>query len=111
MLSVVHHIIRGTTAGGLHRVVDVTTEHRKVLGESVSILGQETGLDALHEILEAVGHGFLLLHRLAGDDVVTQFVEVLLIQQYEAQQGARHGPLVPAVLKHDDVKYSGEHLL
>jgi len=48
MLSVVHHVIDGggvggggAAGGGLHGVVDVSPEHRQVLGESVSVFGQQ----------------------------------------------------------------------
>lgn len=35
----------------------------------------------------------------------------LLIEQDETQERTGHGPLTPAVLKHDYVHYRGEHLL
>ena len=35
----------------------------------------------------------------------------IFVEQNEPQKRARHGPLVAAVLKHDDVEHRGQHLL
>lgn len=81
-------------------------------------------------------HGLLLLWRLAVHDAVPQVSEILqpienpsahqgvgrgedktqdkqadlLVEEDEAQQRPRHGPLVPAVFKDDDVQHRGQHL-
>ena len=61
----------------------------------VPVLGEQVPLDALHEVLEPGRHARLLGRRLPLDDLVTQLFEVLCVQQDEAEEGARHRPLVP----------------
>ena len=77
----------------------------------VPVLGEQVPLDALHEVLEPRGHARLLGRRLPLDDLVAQLLEVLRVEEDEAEEGPRHRPLVPAVLEHDDVEHRREHLL
>ena len=43
--------------------------------------------------------------------LVSKTLEIVFIEQNEAEEGPRHGPLVPAVLEHEDVEHRGQHLL
>ena len=43
--------------------------------------------------------------------VLPYYLEVVLIKQDETQEGAGHGPLVAAILEHDDVQDGLQHLL
>lgn len=120
--------------GGLHRVVDVATEIRKVLREPVAVLHQQVSLDGFHQVVEPGGHRLLLLERLRPDDVllqgaekemrgigltmirekykrVKQLPEVVLIEQNQAKQRSRHGPLVLAVLEHNRIEDGGQNTL
>ena len=42
--------------------------------------------------------------------LVAQLLEVLRVEEDESEEGARHRPLVPAVLEHDDVQHRRQHL-
>ena len=38
-------------------------------------------------------------------------LQYLFVEKNQSEKRPRHGPLIPAVLKHDDVQLRGEHLL
>ena len=43
----------------------------------VPVFGEQRSLYSLHEVVKALGHGLLFVLGLAGDDVLSQLVEVL----------------------------------
>lgn len=43
--------------------------------------------------------------------LISEPLEVLLVEQNEPQEWPGHAPLVAAVLEHDDIEHCGQHLL
>jgi len=112
------HHLHGVGHGGdacrrrlFGRVVDLASELRQVLRKLVAVLGLEVGLDVVHEVLEQLHHGALLVRRLLADQLPTELPEELIIQQYQRQQRAAHTPLVAARLEQEHVHYAAHHLL
>lgn len=58
-----HHVQGGRA---LQRVIDVPPEDRQILGEPVPVLGEQVAFNAVHERVKPLGHGGLLVNRLAA---------------------------------------------